>query len=126
MATTPLFVGSAFATPCVSFTTVSTDRTGAGTYATLIVGAPSLLTGIRFRAITQTIDTKLLIFHDDGTNVKLIDELGIYVANPAQAAWVGLWTPPNGEMLLASADEIMAAIYSGSMTIHSHALGGNL
>lgn len=37
-----------------------------------------------------------------------------------------VWTPANGAMLLASGDEIQAAMYSGGATMVAWALGGNL
>lgn len=130
MATTPLFVATPFATPCVSFNTVSTDRTGGGTYATILTGASggSLVSGIAFRGITQTIQTMLLLFHDDGSNVKLIGEIlvGNVVPSSRQGGWSDTWTPPGGSMLIANGDELQVAAYSGSATYVAHALGGNL
>ena len=125
MATTPVFIASGLTVPSVAVTAISTDRTGAGSYTTVLTGAPSIVEAIRFQAITLTIDTTMLVFLDDGANVKLIDEFRIRAATPTNVdpGFAYLWQPPR-RIYLPSGDEIQCAMYSGSATIIAHVQGG--
>jgi hypothetical protein len=126
MATIPIFIASAFAAPCATVDAIDSDDTGGGTYDSIITGAPSQVTGIAFIAISPTIECELLIFHDDGSNVKLIDVVRIYQSNPAEFRWKFTWYPEGGPMLLAASDEIQASMTRGSAVLHARAIGGNL
>lgn len=128
MATTPLFVGSGFPLPLGSVTAISTDRTGAGSYSTVVTGAPSMIRAIRFQATTLTIDTMLMLFYYDGANTRLLDEIRIVATTPTNvnAGWSHLWVPPVAPLIMPASDVIKAAMYSGSATIHAWAIGGDL
>jgi len=128
MASTPVFVGSAFAIPTTLIDAISTDRTGAGTYDTVHVGIPSVVQAIRFQAITQTIETTLMLFLDDGTNVGMIDEIRIRPSTPTnvEPGWTYLWVPPVAKLLLAVGDEIQAAMRGGSASLQAWTIGGNV
>lgn len=128
MSSTPIFVGSAFATPCTVIDAISTDRTGAGTYDTVHVGIPSVVRAVKFQATTLTIDTMLLIFLYDGSTNRLIDEVRVRSQAPTNVdpGFSYLWVPPIAPLYLAAADELRAAMFSGSATLHSWTIGGNI
>lgn len=127
MATTPVFIASGFATPCVPVTAISTDRTGGGTYTTILT-APSggaIVEAIKFQAQSVTSDTVLLLFINDASVTRLIDEIRVPASAPTMmtTAWTHLWVPPS-RIFLPNTHNIRAAMLSGPATINAWIIGG--
>lgn len=86
MASTPLFGAAGLAVPATQLTTVSVDRTGAGTYADVgsASGASGMLCwGFDFHAVGLTEDNVILIFTHDGADVRLFREVPVNVTGPS-------------------------------------------
>lgn len=95
MGTTPLFGSVGLAVPFIELTTVSADRTGAGTYADLGSVASSggmYAYGFQFNALGASESNVATIFYHDGSSC-----LGIFreVSIPAIAPGNGHQGPPG-------------------------------
>lgn len=89
MASVPLFGAAGLAIPSTALTTVSVDRTGAGTYADVgsAAGASGMLCwGFDFHGVGLIEDNVILIFTHDGSNARIFREVPVNVTSPPNGA----------------------------------------
>lgn len=130
----PIFVLTGFGSP-VSFSGSCTDFTGTTTagLTTVITGGAngSRVTGIKFN-VTGTLGapTLILIFHRSGATYRLYDVVQCTPFADSQTPsntvppFTVTWTNPNPGPL-KNGDIFTCAQYSGSLTWHAVALGGD-
>jgi hypothetical protein len=128
MGTSPLFPATGFDPKVLD--QVDDDRTGGGTYDTVVTAGASgaRVDGLNIRAVTATQNCKLLIFHRNGTDELYIDEVQVHQVSPTDqtAPWGTIWYWPGGPRILDATDTIVMSITSGSgMSFHVAGLGGN-
>lgn len=133
MASTPLFVSTAFGTlGAASFSAlVTSPATGAGATAIVTGGTNgSIVRGIRFTIPTNANATMLLIYYNDTSSKYLYDYVTVDPRNPGSVPapgnppWTATWINPNPDPLKATY-QFMAGAVSGTNLFKAVALGGD-
>jgi hypothetical protein len=129
MASTPVFIGTA-KTWTLQVATANTNLDGAtGTYGDLVAGGAngSIVEHITVKAAANTTAGMIRIFHDNGSNARLVADLPIAAATPSAtvAAAGGLIVFPGGGHIVPNGHKLIASTYNAE-AINLIAVGGDI